>query len=120
MSGSCSTASITAGIIMSIFKTMVQQDTDTVIFNLEELADIHELDGRQIPVIFDEVTLEKMKAQPKYADGYNTATRLILVRPTDLPGKPAEGAHLTLDGKTYLVKSVTGRLIWRIALEANR
>lgn len=105
---------------MSIFKEMVQHDTDTVVFNLEELADIHEVDGRQIPVIFDEVTLEKMKAQPKYADGYNTATRLILVRPADLPGKPAEGAHLTLDGKTYLVKSVTGRLIWRIALEANR
>ena len=75
---------------------------------------------QQIPVIFDEVTLEKMKSQPKYADGYNTATRLILVRPADLPGKPAEGAHLTLDGKTYLVKGVTGRLIWRIALEANR
>ncbi len=105
---------------MSIFKEMVKNDTDNVIFNLDEIADLHELDGRQIPVIFDEVTLEKMKSQPKYADGYNTATRLILVRPADLPGKPAEGAHLTLDGKTYLVKGVTGRLIWRIALEANR
>lgn len=105
---------------MSIFKEMVKNDTDNVIFNMDEIADLHELDGRQIPVIFDEVTLEKMKAQPKYADGYNTVTRLILVRPTDLPGKPAEGAYLTLDGKTYLVKSVTGRLIWRIALEANR
>lgn len=105
---------------MSIFKEMVKNDTDNVIFNLDEIADLHELDGRQIPVIFDEVTLEKMKSQPKYADGYNTATRLILVRPADLPGKPAEGAYLTLDGKTYLVKSVTGRLIWRIALEANR
>ena len=37
---------------MSIFKTMVQHDTDTVVFNLEELADIHEVGGPQIPVIF--------------------------------------------------------------------
>lgn len=105
---------------MSDFKRMVASDTDSVIFNLDELAGLHQVDGQQVPVIFDEVTLEKMKSQPKYADGYNTATRLILVRPTDLPGKPAEGAYLELDGKIYIVKSVTGRLIWRIALEANR
>ena len=108
---------------MSAFKHMVGSDTDHVIFNLDELADLHEVDGRQVPVIIDDVKLEEMKANPKYAGGYNTATRLeslILVRARALPGKPAEGAHLTFDGKTYLVKSVTGRWIWRITLEANR
>ena len=38
---------------MSIFKEMVKNDTDNVIFNLDEIADLHELDGRQIPVIID-------------------------------------------------------------------
>lgn len=105
---------------MSIFKEMVKNDTDNVIFDLDEIADLHELDGRQIPVIIDNVMLQEMQAKGKYADGYNTATRLILVRPADLPGKPAEGAHLSFDGKIYIVSKVTGRIIWRILLEANR
>ena len=100
---------------MSIFKQMIRDDTDRVIFNLDEIADLHELDGRQIPEIIDNVLLQEM-----YADGYNTARQLILVRPQDLPGKPAEGAHLTFDGKTYKVAQVSGRIIWRILLEANR
>lgn len=105
---------------MSIFKEMVKNDTDRVIFNLDEIADLHELDGRQIPVIIDNVLLQEMQAKGKYADGYNTAQQLILVRPQDLPGKPAEGAHLSFDGKIYIVSKVTGRIIWRILLEANR
>ena len=105
---------------MSIFKEMVKNDTDNVIFNPDEIADLHELDGRQIPVIIDNVMLQEMQAKGKYADGYNTAQRLILVRPQDLPGKPAEGARLNFDGKIYVVSNVTGRIIWRILLEANR
>lgn len=105
---------------MSIFKQMIRDDTDRVIFNLDEIADLHELDGRQIPVIIDNVLLQEMQAKGKYADGYNTVRQLILVRPQDLPGKPAEGAHLTFDGKTYKVAQVSGRIIWRILLEANR
>ena len=61
---------------MSVFKRMVSNDTDHVIFNLDELADLHEVDGRQVPVIIDDVKLEEMKANPKYAGGYNTATSL--------------------------------------------
>lgn len=30
---------------MSTFKHMVSNDTDHVIFNLDELADLHEVDG---------------------------------------------------------------------------
>ena len=48
---------------MSTFKHMVSNDTDHVIFNLDELADLHEVDGRQVPVIIDDVKLEEMKAK---------------------------------------------------------
>ena len=48
---------------MSAFKHMVGSDTDHVIFNLDELADLHEVDGRQVPVIIDDVKLEEMKAK---------------------------------------------------------
>ncbi len=105
---------------MSIFKKMVENDMDNVVFNLNELADLHSLDGRQISAIVDDARLEEMKAKPKYADGYNTATKLIYVKAKDLPGKPAQGAHIELDNKIYIVQSVTGQHIWEIVLEANR
>ena len=94
---------------MSTFKHMVSNDTDHVIFNLDELADLHEVDGRQVPVIIDDVKLEEMKANPKICG------RVRPCHPPDPgeskgPARQAGGrARLTFDGKTYLVKSVTGR-----------
>lgn len=105
---------------MSIFKDMVASDMDHVIFNLDEMADIHEVNGLQIPVIIDDTLLEDMQSPPKYADGYNTAVRLIFVRAKDLPGKPAQGSYLSFDGQTYVVQSVKGKDIWEIIMEANR
>ena len=105
---------------MSAFQDMILSDIETVFFNLDELAGTHQVNGRSISVIIDQERLEEMKAKPKYADGYNTATNLIYVKAADLPGKPAQGSHLELDGKIYRVQSVSGEDVWEITLEANR
>ena len=58
---------------MSIFKKMIRDDTDRVIFNLDEIADLHELDGRQLPVIIDNVLLQEMQAK--------ASTQMDIIRP---------------------------------------
>ena len=105
---------------MSAFKEMVASDMDQVIFNTDEMADLHEFDGMQLPVIIDDAYLHEMHSPPKYADGYNTAARLIFIRAKDLPGKPAVGSMVRFDGETYIVGSVNGKDVWEITLEANR
>ena len=105
---------------MSVFKDMVASDMDQVIFNLDEMADLHEFDGMQLPIIVDDAYLHEMHSPPKYADGYNTAVRLIFIKAKDLPGKPAVGSQVSFDGSAYTVGSVNGKDIWEITLEANR
>ena len=43
------------------FKEQIQQDLDTVFLNLDEFAELHRVEGKQIPVVVDNDQLVKLK-----------------------------------------------------------
>jgi hypothetical protein len=94
-------------------------------FNLDEFADLHDIDGQQVPAIIDSDVLKKfsrgsMQRMP-YNDGVYTSETMLFVRESDLGYRPVIGQHLRLDGEHYLVTDCTENAgVLEITLEANR
>ncbi|WP_025847611.1 hypothetical protein [Paenibacillus ehimensis] len=105
------------------FKDMLLKDL-SVFFNLDEHADLHNIDGRDIPVIIDGDQLTQRPRQP--IDLYHAAAGVFVAKVTiyayasDFEERPVIGQHLRLDGQLRLVTNCTessGILV--IDLEAN-
>lgn len=106
------------------FKDIIQKDLGTFV-NTEEFAEVHNVDGRDIPALIDSDALLERPRQP--LDLYNAANGVFLanitmyVRGTDLEDRPVVGQRLRLDGKIYPVSSCdesAGML--KIVLEVNQ
>lgn len=116
-------------IEISPFMQMVQHDRDTIIFNQLELAQVHCVNGTEMPVIMENARLKKMqvtysdagrssKAANPDAGRLSKATLILYVRPDDFGSRPSIGAFVELDNKKYRVEDVSGTLIYEIALGA--
>lgn len=108
------------------FKEQVARDNKTVFLNLEEFADVHLINGREMPCIVDnneQIEREK-RAQYKQsfrADGLYVKELLIYVRAADFGALPAVGRLLQFDGKNYLISdAIDEDGIYSLSLEANK
>lgn len=104
---------------MSTFKEHLKRDIDRVLFNVNEAADLHVVEGRGMPVIIDSTQLEELKAKSQYAEGIASAELLVFVKAADLGYKPAVLSHLSFDEDEYRVLSVSGELVYQLVLGAN-
>lgn len=95
---------------------------DTGVFlNLDEFAEMHNIDGHVVPAIIDSDIL-KIRSQHKSEqyDGIYRGEIVIYVKTTDLPFRPVYGQDMTLDGEDYLVKDSSEEMgVLVITLEAN-
>lgn len=102
------------------FKDYLARDLD-VFFNLEEFAEMHEIDGREVPAIIDS-DITKIRSNNRYEryDGIYKAEITVYVKAQDFVNRPVFGQSLRLDGKLYLVmecNEISG--ILEIVLGAN-
>lgn len=104
------------------FKELIRDDISTVFLNLEEFAAIHDVNGREIPVLVDNNELiEREKKAKSNMDGVNVKTTLIYVKARDYGALPPVGYALRLDGKVYRVTDATNEDgVYSIHLEMNR
>lgn len=105
---------------MVTFKDFITRDLVTF-FNLNEFAELHNIDGREVPAIVDSDIL-KIRSDNRYErfDGVYKGEVTVYVRASDFVNRPVFGQHLRLDGKLYLVvecNEVSGVL--EIVLGAN-
>lgn len=92
-----------------------------VFFNLDEFAELHDIDGLQVPVIVDSDVLKtRSNNKTERYDGIYAAEIAVYVKTVDLPARPVYGQHVRLDGKLYTVieSTETGGIL-EIVLRAN-
>jgi hypothetical protein len=104
------------------FKEILNQDIENVFLNTLEFADIHNVDGKDMPVqIDDNEVIEREKKAKSNMDGVYVKQKLIYVKAKDFGSLPAIGRQIMLDGKRYLVIDSTDEYgLYTITLEGNR
>lgn len=109
-------------MIKKSFKEVLQADIDNTFMNLEEFADIHIVDGKEIPVLVDDnEIIERQKKMKSNMEGVYVKQKLIYVKASDFGVLPAIGRQIMFDGKRYLVTDSTDEQgMYAITMEANR
>lgn len=104
------------------FKEILNQDIENVFLNILEFADIHNVDGKDMPVqVDDNEVIEREKKAKSNMDGVYVKQKLIYVKAKDFGSLPAIGRQIMLDGKRYLITDSTDEYgIYTITLEGNR
>lgn len=109
-------------MVRKSFKEIITHDIKETFLNVSEFADIHNIDGREMPVqIDDNEIIEREKKSSSHMDGVYVKQKLIYVKANDFGSLPAIGRQLMLDGKRYLVMDSTDEYgVYTITLEGNR
>ena len=93
------------------FKEMLQKDIKNVFLNLNEFAEIHDLNGYKVAAVIDddfldEITLKINDEPQRKAPGLFGGTIAIYVATSDF-GKLKPGRALEVDGKLHKVMSTS-------------
>lgn len=100
------------------FKEQIALD-NRVFLNLDEFADLHIFDGKNVTCIVDDDYVE----QQTIKTGLGTAVgmKVIHVSLSELPGKPVSDAVINFDGKNYTIKTVLDNEgILTITMQSNQ
>lgn len=101
------------------FKEQIQQDLDTVFFNLDEFAELHRVEGAEITVVVDSDQLNKLKKGQIL--GLIEADMLLMGRTSDFPEDLEPGRLLNVDGRELIVvNSGKDMGLTEVALSQNR
>ncbi len=90
---------------MKNFKDFLNDDNDKVFFNIEEFGEVHNIDGVECTIIFDNEKLEKIKSSLN-ANFLSNDTKLFCVRKSELGFVPQIEENILIDGKMYQVDYV--------------
>ncbi|WP_455619637.1 hypothetical protein [Eisenbergiella sp.] len=104
------------------FKEQLQKDLDTVFLNLDEFAELHRIEGQEIPVLMDSDALAKLsKVGDNRTHGLIEADYILMGRAADLPAALEPGRLLNVDGREMIVISSSKSVgLVEIALRQNR
>lgn len=92
---------------MKSFKEQLEKDFETTFFNTDEFAEIHELQGNEVPVVVDnDIIITLSLGKNADADGIFTDDKMIFVQKKYLEFEPVAGQHLSFDGEIYQIKTV--------------
>lgn len=109
-------------MIRKSFKEIINQDIDNIFINTAEFSDIHNVDGKDMPIqIDDNEVIEREKKAKSNMDGVYVKQKLIYMKAKDFGPLPAIGRQIMLDGKRYLVVDSADEYgLYTITLEGNR
>lgn len=104
------------------FKDQIKQDLSDVFLNLDEFADLHRIEGKEVPVVIDSDMLEKLsKIGDNRIHGMDEADMVIMGKAPDLPENLDPGRLLNLDGREVIVVTTTSEMgLVQIAVRQNR
>ena len=108
---------------VSPFKQIVRNDNRAVFLNLQEFADLHVVNGREMSVIIDSNELEEREKAYKgnHVEGIYKKTLLIYVLAVEFGRLPAVSSLVRLDGTDYRVtNAINEDAIYSIEMEAVR
>lgn len=88
---------------MSWFKDMVARDALTVFMNMEEFAEVHEINGRRLRCIID---TNEADTAPSMYEGVYTLLTTVYVLSSGMRA-PAVDEILTIDSVMFVVKHVS-------------
>lgn len=104
---------------MSAFKDMVARDLDGVFLNVDEFAELHMVEGKEIPVVMDDDRLTTLKKGQIL--GLVEADMLLMGKVSDFPADMEPGRLLNVDGRELIVsKSSRDMGLIEAALRQNR
>lgn len=106
---------------MSAFKDTIKKDIETFL-NIDEFADRHELNGREIVCLVDKDVTDEAKVSVRNPlEGVFDNTLTIYVKSADLEREPVEGEIFRLDKELYVVASVSSEMgMFTIVAEAKQ
>lgn len=104
------------------FKDQIKQDLSDVFLNLDEFADLHRIEGNEVPVVIDSDTMAKLsKNGDNRIHGMDEADMVIMGKASDLPKNLDPGRLLNLDGREVIVVTTTSEMgLVQIAVRQNR
>lgn len=104
------------------FKDQIKQDLSDVFLNLDEFADLHRIEGKEVPVVIDSDIMAKLsKIGDNRIHGMDEADIVIMGKASDLPENLDPGRLLNLDGREVIVVTTTSEMgLVQIAVRQNR
>lgn len=104
------------------FKDQIKQDLSDVFLNLDEFADLHRIEGKEVPVVIDSDIMAKLsKIGDNRIHGMDEADMVIMGKASDLPENLDPGRILNLDGREVIVVTTTSEMgLVQIAVRQNR
>ena len=115
-------ATATAGLAGESKNGETPENVVGTFMNVDEFADMHTVDGKEIPVLVDDnEIIEREKKMKSNMDGVYVKQKLIYVKADDFGSLPAIGRQIVFDGKRYMVTDSTDEGgVYTITMEANR
>ena len=109
-------------MVRKSFKEVMKDDVNNTFMNVDEFADTHTVDGKEMPVLVDDnEIIEREKKMKSNMDGVYVKQKLIYVKADDFGPLPAIGRQIVFDGKRYMVTDSTDEGgVYTITMEANR
>lgn len=109
-------------MVRKSFKEVMKDDVNNTFMNVDEFADMHTVDGKEIPVLVDDnEIIEREKKMKSNMDGVYVKQKLIYVKADDFGPLPVIGRQIVFDGKRYMVTDSTDEGgVYTITMEANR
>lgn len=87
-------------------KDLIEHDLDNVWFDANEIADVHDINGRTIVCLVNSDRQTRASGRPRAAEGISTDSLYIFVREKEFACTPQPAAQLRLDGRLYDIRSV--------------
>lgn len=104
------------------FKDQIKQDLSDIFLNLDEFADLHRIEGKEVPVVIDSDIMAKLsKIGDNRIHGMDEADMVIMGKASDLPENLDPSRLLNLDGREVIVVTTTSEMgLVQIAVRQNR
>jgi len=104
------------------FKDQIKQDLSDIFLNLDEFADLHRIEGKEVPVVIDSDIMAKLsKIGDNRIHGMDEANMVIMGKASDLPENLDPGRLLNLDDREVIVVTTTSEMgLVQIAVRQNR
>lgn len=92
---------------MRTFAEQLEKDFTDTFFCINEFAQLHSIDGKQIPVVVDNDTLLALNLdKDSHSDGVYEDAKLLFIQKKDLESEPIVGQIMEFDGEDYPIGKV--------------
>ena len=92
---------------MRSFKDQLEKDFDSTFFNMNEFAELHNIDGKEVPVVVDNDTLLALNlGKNADSDGIFEDAKLFFILKKYLDSEPVIGQIMDFDGESYPIGNI--------------